>query len=76
MATCNPTATLTLFRTVISTTIITTSTVVPQTQPDGGCSSDPVSTLGFLFSQSLPLRSRVAFLKTVVLMHLQEVSQP
>lgn len=35
MAGCNPTPTLTLFQTVISTTIITTSTVTPQTQPDG-----------------------------------------
>jgi hypothetical protein len=62
MAACNPTPTLTLFRTVTSTTIITTSTVVPQTQPDGECSSNSVSAP--LFSQSFPLYSRVAFSKT------------
>ena len=64
MAGCAPTATLTLFRTVISTTIITTSTVAPQTQPDGECSTNSVFALGFLVSQSLSLHSRVAFSKT------------
>ena len=63
MAACNPSPTLTLFQTVVSTTIITTSTVAPQTQPDGECSSNyvTISTLGFLFSQSL---STFLFAKT------------
>ncbi|KAF8503681.1 hypothetical protein F5888DRAFT_1021159 [Russula emetica] len=39
MAGCNPSPTLTLFQTVVSTTIITTSTVAPQTQPDGSVST-------------------------------------
>jgi hypothetical protein len=62
MAGCNPSPTLTLFQTVISTTVITTSTVAPQTQPDGECSSNSVSALGLF--PSLCLHSRIAFSKT------------
>jgi len=39
MAGCNPTPTLTLFQTVVSTTVITTFTITPQTQADGSVSS-------------------------------------
>ena len=76
MAGCNPSPTLTLFRTVISTTIITTSTLAPQTQPDGERSSNSVSALGLLFPILCPCIPVLLFQGLVVLIHLQVVSQP
>ena len=76
MAGCNASPTLTLFQTVISTTIVTTSTVTPQTQPDGECSSNSVSALGLFFPSLCPCISVLLFQILVVLIHLQAVFHP
>jgi hypothetical protein len=65
MAGCNASPTQTLLQTTgYSTSIVTSSIVTQQTQPDGEYSSNSVSAMGLLFSQSLSLHSRVVFSKT------------
>ena len=56
MAGCNATPTLTLFQTVVSTSIFSTTTVVPQTQSDGECRSKfyPGALLFPVFAAAFP----------------------
>ena len=68
MAVCTPTPS-TLFQTVTSTTVITTSTVAVQ-EPDGERLSDFVSTLEAPVFHSLPCILRV-FFSRLALTHLQ-----